>query len=156
MKTNACRILDQQSRPYELIEYEWREEELDAASVARKIALPPSQIFKTLVLTGSMLKYFVMVIPGDKELNLKAAARLTGNKSCSMLPVRDLLDVTGYQRGGCSPIGMKKKFPTFIDRRALSFERISISAGTRGAQLLLAPHELARSVDGQFVSLSDS
>ncbi len=127
MKTNACRILDAKGIAYEVREYEWHEEELDAVTVARKIGMSPEQVFKTLVLTGDVLKYFVAVIPGNEELDLKWTARVTGNKSCAMLPVKELLPLTGYIRGGCSPIGMKKSFPTFIDETIILFDRISIS-----------------------------
>jgi Cys-tRNA(Pro)/Cys-tRNA(Cys) deacylase len=142
MKTNACRILDAKNIPYELREYAWSEEELDAVSVARKLQLPPEQVFKTLVLQGDVLKYFVAVIPADQELSLKHVAKVTGNKSCAMLPVKELLPLTGYVRGGCSPIGMKKSFPTFVDASARQFERMSISPGARGAQILLSPDAL--------------
>jgi Cys-tRNA(Pro)/Cys-tRNA(Cys) deacylase len=132
-KTNACRILDKNKISYELREYEWHEEELDAVSVARKIGLPPEHVFKTLVLVGDALKHFVAIIPANAELDLKRTARLTGNKSCAMLPVKDLLALTGYVRGGCSPIGMKKLFPTFLDSSAKVLATISISPGQRGA-----------------------
>lgn len=142
MKTNACRLLDAKHIPYELVEYTVNEEELDAVTVARKIGLPPEQVFKTLVLTGDKLKYFVVVLPGNRELVLKDTARLTGNKSCAMLPLQQLLPLTGYIRGGCSPIGMKKQFPTFLDETAFLYETISISPGVRGTQMLIAPAHL--------------
>ncbi len=142
MKTNACRILDAKHIPYQLVEYTVNEEELDAVTVARKIGLPPEQVFKTLVLTGDKLKYFVVVLPGNRELNLKDTARLTGNKSCALLPLQQLLPLTGYIRGGCSPIGMKKQFPTFLDETAFLYDTISISPGVRGTQMLLAPADL--------------
>lgn len=142
MKTNACRLLDAQHIPYELVEYTVNGEELDAVTVARKIGLPPEQVFKTLVLTGDKLKYFVVVLPGNRELALKDTARLTGNKSCAMLPLQQLLPLTGYIRGGCSPIGMKKQFPTFLDETAFLYETISISPGVRGTQMLIAPADL--------------
>jgi Cys-tRNA(Pro)/Cys-tRNA(Cys) deacylase len=151
-KTNACRILDQHHIPYEAREYEVNEEELDAISVAHKIGLPPEQTFKTLVLTGDTHKYFVAVIPGDAELDLKQTARATGNKACVMLPMKELLPLTGYIRGGCSPIGMKKPFPTFVDETAELFDRISISPGKRGMQILLAPADLLSVTGAQLVS----
>ena len=154
-KTNACRILDKNKITYELREYEWHEEELDAISVAGKIGLPPEQVFKTLVLVGDALKYFVAIIPANAELDLKRTARLTGNKSCTMLPVKELLPLTGYIRGGCSPIGMKKLFPTFVDSSAHTFPIISISPGQRGAQALLAPDDLAHLTNATFVNLCE-
>ncbi len=152
-KTNACRILDKHKINYELREYQWNEEELDAVSVARKIGLPATQVFKTLVLMGDTLKYFVAIIPAEAELNLKHAARVTGNKSCSMLPVKELLPLTGYIRGGCSPIGMKKHFPTFLDESAMQHSRISISPGQRGMQALLAPNDLVQVAEAEVVHL---
>lgn len=152
-KTNACRILDQHGIAYEIREYTVNEEELDAVTVAHKIALPPEQVFKTLVLTGDTHKYFVAVIPGNAELDLKQTARVTGNKSCAMLPMKELLPLTGYIRGGCSPIGMKKNFPTFLDETAELFDRISISPGKRGMQVLLAPQDLVRVCNAEIVEL---
>ncbi|TAE32174.1 MAG: Cys-tRNA(Pro) deacylase [Candidatus Kapaibacterium sp.] len=152
-KTNACRILDKHKIVYELREYEWSEEELDAVSVARKIGLPAAQVFKTLILMGDVLKYFVVIIPAEAELHLKNTARITGNKSCSMLPVKELLPLTGYIRGGCSPIGMKKHFPTFLDESALQHSRISISPGQRGMQVLLAPNDLVQVAEAKIVNL---
>ena len=152
-KTNACRILDSLGIAYSLKEYEGNPEELDAVSVAHKVGLPPGQVFKTLVLTGDTLKFFVVVIPGDQELDLKKTARLTGNKSCAMLPLQQLLPLTGYIRGGCSPIGMKKKFPTFLDSSALLYDTVSISPGVRGMQMIIAPDDLRRAVDAETVDL---
>lgn len=154
-KTNACRILDKHHITYELRDYAWSEEELDAVSVARKIGLPPEQVFKTLILTGDALKYFVAVIPANAELDLKRTAKLTGNKSCAMLPVKELLPLTGYVRGGCSPIGMKKLFPTFIDVSAQTFAIISISPGQRGQQALLAPNDLASVINAEFANFCE-
>jgi Cys-tRNA(Pro)/Cys-tRNA(Cys) deacylase len=154
-KTNACRILDKHHITYELREYAWSEEELDAVSVARKIGLPPEQVFKTLVLMGDALKYFVAVIPANAELDLKRTAKLTGNKSCAMLPVKELLPLTGYIRGGCSPVGMKKLFPTFIDVSAQTFDIISMSPGQRGQQVLLSPNDLASVINAQFVDFCE-
>ncbi len=152
-KTNVCRILDQHHISYEAREYEVNEDELDAITVAHKIGLPPEQVFKTLVLTGDTHKYFVAVIPGNAELDLKHTARASGNKSCAMLPMKELLPLTGYIRGGCSPIGMKKSFPTFVDETAELFDRISISPGKRGMQILLAPADLVRVTNATLVEL---
>jgi Cys-tRNA(Pro)/Cys-tRNA(Cys) deacylase len=146
-------MLDAKKIPYELREYSWSEEELDAVSVAHKIGLPPEQVFKTLVLRGDALPHFVAIIPGNYELNLKHVARVTGNSSCTMLPVKELLPLTGYMRGGCSPIGMKKQFPTFLDVSAERWERVSISPGARGAQILVSPHVVCAVTGGQMVDL---
>ncbi|MFN5308067.1 MAG: Cys-tRNA(Pro) deacylase [Candidatus Kapaibacterium sp.] len=142
VKTNVCRVLDAAKIGYTLIEYSVNDNELDAVSVAKKIGLPPEKVFKTLVLQGSFLPYFVVVVQSVKELSLKSAALQTNNKSCAMLPQKELLSITGYIRGGCSPIGMKKKFPTFLDESALTFDTISISPGVRGQQILISPHDL--------------
>jgi Cys-tRNA(Pro)/Cys-tRNA(Cys) deacylase len=135
-------VLDAAKIGYTLFEYSVNDNELDAVSVAKKIGLPPEKVFKTLVLQGSFLPYFVVVVQSVKELSLKSAALQTNNKSCAMLPQKELLSITGYIRGGCSPIGMKKKFPTFLDESALTFDTISISPGVRGQQILISPHDL--------------
>jgi Cys-tRNA(Pro)/Cys-tRNA(Cys) deacylase len=135
-------MLDVAGIGYTLLEYSVNDNELDAISVANKVGLPPEKVYKTLVLQGSFLPYFVVIVQSVKELSLKSAALQTDNKSCVMLPQKDLLSVTGYIRGGCSPIGMKKKFPTFLDESALNFDTISISPGVRGQQILISPHDL--------------
>lgn len=152
-KTNCCRILDSLKIPYSLLEYEVNEDILDAVSVANKLNLPHEQVFKTLVLVGDTIKYFVVVIPGNEELSLKKAAIVSGNKSCSLLPLKELLPLTGYVRGGCSPIGMKKQFPTFIEETAQLFENISISPGQRGLQILINPLNLLTVINGTFSDL---
>ncbi|MBK9249214.1 MAG: Cys-tRNA(Pro) deacylase [Ignavibacteria bacterium] len=153
MKTNCCRILDAHSITYKLLEYTVDEESLDAITVANKIGLPPEQVFKTLVLVGDVVKYFVAVIPGNEELSLKKAAQISGNKSCAMLPLKELQPLTGYIRGGCSPIGMKKQFPTFIEETAQLFDEISISPGQRGLQILIKPADILAVTGGEFVGL---
>ncbi len=152
-KTNCCRILDCRGITYKLLEYEVDENALDAVTVAAKINFPPEQVFKTLVLTGDFTKYFVVIIPGNEELNLKKAASVSGNKSCSLLPLKELQPLTGYIRGGCSPIGMKKMFPTFIEETAQLFSEISISPGQRGQQILINPTELCSVINAEFASL---
>ncbi|MBS1536125.1 MAG: Cys-tRNA(Pro) deacylase [Bacteroidetes bacterium] len=152
-KTNCCRILDSLKIPYSILEYEVNEDMLDAVSVANKLNLPPEQVFKTLVLVGDTVKYFVVVIPGNEELSLKKAAIVSGNKSCWLLPLKELLPLTGYIRGGCSPIGMKKQFPTFIEETAQLFENISISPGQRGLQILINPLNLLTVINGTFSDL---
>ena len=141
-KTNAARLLDAAGIAYELIPYEYSEEDLSAQSVAAHLGEDIDRVFKTLVLRGDKNGIFVCVIPGDFEVDLKVAAKISGNKSCEMLHLKELLPTTGYIRGGCSPIGMKKPFPTFIHESALLFDYIYISAGQRGLQIKIAPQDL--------------
>ena len=141
-KTNAARLLDAAGIEYELVHYSYSEEDLSAESVAAELNEPIEQVFKTLVLRGDKTKEFVCVIPGDMEVDLKVAAKISGNKNCEMLHVKDLLPTTGYIRGGCSPIGMKKSFPTFIHESALLYDYIYISAGKRGLQIKINPQAL--------------
>lgn len=143
-KTNAARLLDRAKVAYELVPYTVDEENLAATHVAEELGEPIEQVFKTLVLRGDRNGHFVCVIPGDKEVDLKAAAKLSGNKSAALIPMKELLPTTGYIRGGCTPIGMKRRFPTFIDSSCLNFDHIFISAGVRGLQLRINPQELIR------------
>ena len=142
IKPNAARLLDAAGIPYELIPYDFTEEDLSAQHVAAELGEDIDQVFKTLVLRGDRTGFFVCVIPGDFEVDLKVAARISGNKSCEMLHVKELLPTTGYIRGGCSPIGMKKAFPTYIHESALLYDYIYISAGQRGLQFKIAPQAL--------------
>lgn len=141
-KTNAARLLDRAKIGYELVAYEVDEADLSAVHVAQQLNEPVEQVFKTLVLKGDRSGYFVCVIPGAEELDLKKAAKLSDNKSCEMIPMKELLPITGYIRGACSPIGMKKRFATYIHESCNAFNRIYISAGKRGLQLYLSPQEL--------------
>lgn len=141
-KTNVARLLDAAGISYELIPYNFSEDDLSAVHVAAELGEDIAQVFKTLVLHGDRNGYFVCVIPGDFEVDLKLAARISGNKNCEMIPMKQLLPITGYIRGGCSPIGMKKKFPTFIHESALLYDSIYISAGVRGLQLRIEPQTL--------------
>ena len=141
-KTNAARLLEAAGIKFELIPYEYSEDDLSAQSVAAELGEYIDLVFKTLVLRGDRNGIFVCVIPGDFELDLKLAAKISGNKSCEMVHVRELLPLTGYIRGGCSPIGMKKAYPTFIHESALLYDFIYISAGQRGLQLKLDPRDL--------------
>ncbi|MDD7010503.1 MAG: Cys-tRNA(Pro) deacylase [Candidatus Cryptobacteroides sp.] len=141
-KTNAARLLEAAGIKFELIPYEYSEDDLSAQSVAAELGEDIDLVFKTLVLRGDRNGIFVCVIPGDFELDLKLAAKISGNKSCEMVHVRELLPLTGYIRGGCSPIGMKKAYPTFIHESALLYDFIYISAGQRGLQLKLDPRDL--------------
>jgi Cys-tRNA(Pro)/Cys-tRNA(Cys) deacylase len=146
-KTNAVRILESRKLIFELIDYEVSEDALDAVSVANKVGMDPDMVFKTLVSRNESNKFFVFVIPGSCELNLKKAAKLSASKNIEMIKVKELFDLTGYIRGGCSPIGMKKDYPVFIYETALIFDRISISAGVRGTQIILSPVDLISTVD---------
>ncbi len=152
-KTNAARLLDAAKIEYELIPYSYTEEDLSAQHVAAELGEDIETVFKTLVLRGDRNGYFVCVIPGDMEVDLKVAAKISGNKSCEMVHVRELLPLTGYIRGGCSPIGMKKAFPTFIHESALLYDHIYISAGVRGLQLKIAPQDLIDFVGAQIYPL---
>lgn len=141
-KTNAARLLDSAGIAYELIPYSYSEDDLSAQSVAAELGEDIDMVFKTLVLRGDKNGLFVCVIPGDFEVDLKTAAKLSGNKSCEMVHVKELLPLTGYIRGGCSPIGMKKQYPTFVHESALLYDYIYISAGQRGLQLKISPQDL--------------
>lgn len=149
-KTNTARLLDQAGIPYELIEYSYTEDDLSAQHVAAELGENIEQVFKTLVLRGDKNGCFVCVIPGNFEVDLKVAARISGNKSCEMLHMKELLPTTGYIRGGCSPIGMKKTFPTFIHESALLYDYIYISAGIRGLQLKIDPQKLIDYIDAKI------
>ncbi|MBQ9463344.1 MAG: Cys-tRNA(Pro) deacylase [Bacteroidales bacterium] len=141
-KTNAARLLDAAGISYTLVEYQVDEEHLDASHVAAQLGEDIDCVFKTLVLKGDRNGLFVCVIPGSLEVDLKVAAQISGNKSCEMIHVKELLPYTGYIRGGCSPIGMKKQFPTFIHESALLCDKIYISAGVRGLQICISPQDL--------------
>lgn len=141
-KTNAARLLDKAGISYELIPYEVDPENLAASHVAEQLGEDIERVFKTLVLRGDRNGVFVCVVPGDMEVDLKAAAKISGNKSAEMIAMKELLPTTGYIRGGCSPIGMKKHFPTYIHATALDFDFIYVSAGVRGIQIKIAPQSL--------------
>ena len=141
-KTNAARLLDKAGIAYKLIPYEFDENDLAAQHVAESLNQPIEQIFKTLVLHGDRTGHIVCVVPGNGEVDLKALAKVSGNKKVEMILMKDLLGVTGYIRGGCSPIGMKKRFPTYIHSSATDFSVIYISAGVRGLQIEIAPSDL--------------
>ena len=145
-KTNACRILDQKKIEYELVPYEVDETDLGAQHIADQLGEDINQVFKTLVLKGDKIGYFVCVIPGCDEVDLKKTAKATGNKSCDLIPMKELLPLTGYIRGGCSPVGMKKPFPTFIHETYQLFDYIYVSAGVRGLQFKLKPDDLIQVV----------
>ena len=153
-KTNVMRILDQKKVPYTPHFYSSEDGHIDAVSVAEKLGQPVEQVFKTLVTRGAGKGYFVFVIPAAEELDLKAAARAAGEKSIEMIHVSEINAVTGYIRGGCSPIGMKKKFPTYFDETAMLFDEIAVSAGQRGVQLIVNPDALAAFVEAGYVDLT--
>lgn len=154
IKTNAMRMLSAAKIPFEVMEYEVDENDLSGVHIAKQIKLPCEMVFKTLVARGDKTGLLVFCIPCAEELDLKKAASLTGNKKIEMVAVKDLLGLTGYIRGGCSPIGMKKKFPTWVDESCLDFERITVSSGTRGAQLLLDRAALLQFIQGKTADLT--
>jgi len=154
-KTNAARLLDAKGIAYELAEYEVDENDLSATRLALKIGQNIEQIFKTLVLRGDKTGVFIAVIPGSSELDLKKAAKISGNKNCAMVHQKELLGLTGYIRGGCSPLGMKKPYPIFIDESCLLFNPIFISAGQRGLQLKINPEDLIEVVGAVVGDLAE-
>ncbi|MFI3263196.1 MAG: Cys-tRNA(Pro) deacylase [Rikenellaceae bacterium] len=152
-KTNSARLLDKKGIKYELVPYEVDENNLAAIHVAEQLNENIEQVFKTLVLRGDKTGIFVCVIPGDKEVNLKLAAKASSNKNADMIAMKELLPTTGYIRGACSPIGMKKTFPTFIHPSCLNFEIIYVSAGIRGLQIAINPKELISFVGATVTEL---
>ncbi len=143
-KTNAARYLDDLKIDYKLVEYEIDESDLSAESVARKVGLPLEQVFKTLVARGDKTGVLMACIPGNGELDLKAIAEASGNKKVEMVHVKEIQQLTGYIRGGVSPIGVKKRYPIFLDQSAMKFPFISISAGARGSQIFISPGDLIK------------
>lgn len=149
-KTNVARLLDAAGIAYELIPYSFTEDDLSAQHVAAELGENIDQVFKTLILRGDKNGIFVCVMPGDFEVDLKVAAKISGNKSCEMLHMKELLPITGYIRGGCSPIGMKKSFPTFIHESCLLYDFIFVSAGIRGLQLKINPEALISYISAEL------
>lgn len=147
-KTNAARLLDKEKVEYNLIPYEFDENDLAAQHVADSLGQDITRVFKTLVLHGDRAGHLVCVVPGNCEVDLKALAKVSGNKKVEMIAMKDLLSVTGYIRGGCSPIGMKKKFPTYFHETINDFETVFVSAGVRGLQLEIAPGDLVAYTQG--------
>lgn len=152
-KTNAARLLDKTGIAYELIPYTVDENDLSARRLADQLGQAVERVFKTLVLRGDKTGYFVCVVPGDAEVDLKKAARVSGNKSAAMIPMKDLVAVTGYMRGGCSPLAMKKTFPTYLHDSAQEHASVYVSAGVRGLQILLAPNDLAAAANAALADL---
>ncbi len=152
-KTNAMRILDRNKIKYNAIEYNVDEADLSAIHVADSLGQDIAKVFKTLVLEGDKTGYIVACIPGAEEVNLKKLATVSGNKKCAMIPMKSILGLTGYIRGGCSPIGMKKQFPTYIHHTANDFDTIYISAGVRGMQVEVTPKDLIKVSSGELNDL---
>lgn len=153
VKTNAARLLDQAHIAYEIVTYQVDETNLAATHVAEQLGEDIAQVFKTIVLTAGPGHFFVCVVPGDAEIDLKKAAKVAGYKKVDLIPMKDLLGLTGYIRGGCSPVGMKKPFPTYFHETALKFPYIYVSAGQRGLQFRIAPADLIGYVGAQTADL---
>lgn len=153
-KTNALRIIEALGIPHETASYEPGEQHLDAVAVARRIGVEPEIVFKTLVARSEKAEVVVFCIPAPLELDLKKAARAAGAKKVELVGLKELLPLTGYVRGGCSPVGMKKSYPTWLDETATLHERIYVNAGSRGLQVILAPEDLRRACDARFADLT--
>ena len=153
-KTNAARLLDKAKIKYELVPYEVDENDLAATHIAAQLGENIKQVFKTLVLHGDKTGYFVCVVPGDAEVDLKKAAKVSGNKKADLIPMKELLPTTGYIRGGCSPVGMEKSFPTYFDASCRLYDYIYVSAGVRGLQFKISPVELVNYVRGNIAELT--
>ena len=153
-KTNAMRQLDSAGIDYEMGEYEYDESDLSGVHAAEALGVSEDEVFKTLVTRGDAGLLFVFVIPSGATLDLKKAAQVSGNKKIEMIHVKEIFDLTGYIRGGCSPIGMKKQYPTYIDETAVLFDRIYFSAGKRGVQIILSPEILAEFINADFADLT--
>lgn len=150
MKTNAARLLDAMGIRYELRDYEVDPEDLAAETVARKIGLPPEQVFKTLVARGDRTGVLLAVVPGDAELDLKALARVSGDRKVELVPLREVQPLTGYLRGGVTALAARKGYPVFVDETIEIFDTVSVSAGVRGTQVLLAPADYLRAAGGKI------
>lgn len=153
-KTNAVRLLERAGVHFGLHEYPVDEEHLEAQHVADELGQDINRVFKTIVLKGERTGHFVCVVPGNSEIDLKKAARAAGDKKADLIHVKELLGLTGYIRGGCSPVGMKKEFPTYIDETAMLFDAIAVSGGMRGVQLIINPDQLLGFVKGEYVDLT--
>lgn len=153
-KTNAARILDGLKIKYELCEYQVEESDLSAENVAHKVGMPAEQVFKTLVARGDKTGVLLACIPGAAELNLKALASVSGNKRVEMVHLREVQGLTGYIRGGVSPLGAKKRYPVYMDESANKWLTIAVSAGVRGCQIIAAPDDLARAVEAVFCQIA--
>ena len=156
VKTNAMRLLETAGIPYRTAEYEVDENDLSGAHVVELLGLDKDMVFKTLVARGSRRGILVFCVPVSSELDMRKAAAAAGDKSAELIHVKELLPLTGYIRGGCSPVGMKKKYPVFIDESAVLYDRIGISAGERGVQLALSPEDLVRFTEAELADLTAS
>jgi Cys-tRNA(Pro)/Cys-tRNA(Cys) deacylase len=154
MKTNGARFLEALNIPFELIEYEVDPEDLSATTVAKKIGMPAEQVFKTLLTTGGPGAYVFAAIPGNAELDFKKLARAAGLRKAEMVPLKDVQPLTGYIRGGVTVFGAKKAYPVLVDETAVLFDKISVSAGTRGTQLVLSPDDYLRAAEAQTADLT--
>jgi Cys-tRNA(Pro)/Cys-tRNA(Cys) deacylase len=154
MKTNGARLLESLNIPFALQEYEVDPDDLSAITVAKKIGMPPEQVFKTLLTTGGPNSYVFAIISGDAELDFKKLARAAGLRKAEMVPLKDVQPLTGYIRGGVTVFGAKKAYPVFVDETAILFDRISVSAGARGTQLILAPDDYLRAAEAQTADLT--
>lgn len=154
MTTNALRIVRSLGLTVETLEYEWSEDDLSAAAAAAKLGLDPDRVFKTIAVRGARVGPFLCVVPGSAEVDLKKAAKAAGDKSVEPLPLKELEPLTGYVRGGCSPVGTKKPLPVFIDETAQLWETVSVSAGARGLQMILSPADLAKASRATFADLT--
>jgi Cys-tRNA(Pro)/Cys-tRNA(Cys) deacylase len=153
VKTNAMRILDAKKVPYEMLSYDNKDGKIDGISVAAKINKDPSEVYKTLVTQGASKNLFVYVIPVEAELDLKKAAKVAGEKKVEMVPVKDIQKWTGYIRGGCSPIGMKKEYSTFLDNSCQTLEFMVVSGGKIGVQIVIKPNDLLEIIKGNIQDL---
>lgn len=154
MKTNGARLLESLGIAFELIDYEVDPEDLSATTVANKIGMPPEQVFKTLLTTGGAGSYVFAVIPGDAELDFKKLARAAGLRRAEMVPLKEVQPLTGYIRGGVTVFGARKPFPVFVDETIILFDKISVSAGTRGTQIVLSPDDYLRAAEAQTADLT--
>jgi Cys-tRNA(Pro)/Cys-tRNA(Cys) deacylase len=152
-KTNAVRLIEQAGLPCRTTEYDYDESDLSGTHAAAAIGMPPEQVFKTLVTRGDKLGILVFCIPVCCELDLKKAAKAAGDKNMELVAVKELLNLTGYIRGGCSPVGMKKKYPTYLDETCILWEEIAVSAGARGHQMIVPPEALASAVQAIIVDI---
>lgn len=153
-KTNACRVLDELGVPYDLVSYEFDESDLRAETVARKIGLPSEQVFKTLCVRADDHAVLLAVVPGDRELDLKALARAAGKKSIEPVALKELTDLTGYVRGGVTALACKKPYPVYVDESACLYPIISVSAGKRGLQILVDPERYVPAVNGTWAAIA--
>ena len=152
-KTNAMRALDKLNLDYTFAEYDAKDGKIDGVSVAEKVGKLPDEVFKTLVTQAPSRNYYIFVVPVDKELSLKKCAKVCGEKSVEMIPVKEITKVTGYIRGGCSPLAMKKQYPTFIHETAKDLPEITVSGGKIGLQITLKPEDLLTACGGTFADL---